>query len=399
MFDTYRAAFRTPGTSAFCTAGFVMRLPSAIYPLALVLLVSAHTGKYAFAGVLSGVFVVANGVGLVVLARVVDRFGQGHALLPATGVHVASAVILGVLAQSDAPLWTLTVPTAVLGFTYLPVGSLVRARWSYVLGIRPELATAYSLESALDEVIFTAGPLIASLCATLVHPLLGVGLGVGLTLAGAVWLREQRATEPPAHGESHVSVSPLRSRGMVLLCLTMAAMGATFASVEVTMVAFAGQHGHRNLSGLLLAAFAGGSAISGFAYGARHWHAPLLDRFRLQAYVFGVMPALFLLAANVPILAVIALVVGLSIAPTLITAFGLVQAQVPTSALTEGLAWLVTGLSVGYGAGSSLVGGIADAHGARWAFLVAVGTALLVAGCGALTHQRLAAGIPNAQMI
>jgi len=394
MLDTYRAAFRTPGTAAFCGAAFVMRLPSAIFPLALVLLVSAQTGRYALAGLLSGVFVVSNGVGLVVLARVVDRFGQGRMLIPASTVCVLGLVALGTLVQVDAPRWTYVLPTIVVGFSYLSVGSLVRTRWSYVLGNRPELATAYSLESALDEVIFTAGPLIASLCATLVHPLLGLGVGAALTAVGAVWLREQRATEPPVDDEAQVGLSPLRTRGMVLLCLTMAAMGATFASAEVTMVAFAGQHGHRNLSGLLLAAFAAGSAISGFAYGARQWHAPLLDRFRLQAYVFGVMPALFLVATNMWALAIIALVVGLSIAPTLINAFGLVQAEVPAVALTEGLAWLVTGLSIGYGAGSSLVGGIADAHGARWAFLVAVGAAVAVAVLGAFTHRRLSARQP-----
>lgn len=394
MLETYRAAFRAPGTRAFCAAAFVMRLPSAIFPLGLVLLVSLQTGKYAFAGALSGVFVVSNGIGLVVLARVVDRVGQGRILIPASTVCVLGLVALGTLVQTDAPEWTYILPTIVVGFSYLSVGSMVRARWSHVLGERPELATAYSLESALDEVIFTVGPLIASLCATLVHPLLGLGVAGVLTFGGAIWLREQRATEPPVHDEAHVSLSPLRTPGMVLLCLSMAAMGATFASAEVTMVAFAGQHHHRNLSGLLLAAFACGSAIAGFAYGARHWRAPLLDRFRLQAYVFGVMPALFLLASNVWTLAVVALVVGLSIAPTLINAFGLTQSLVPASALTEGLAWLVTGLSIGYGAGSSLVGGIADAHGARWAFLVAVGAALLVAGFGAATHRRISVRPP-----
>jgi MFS family permease len=389
MFDTYRAAFTAPGSVAFSAAGLVMRLPAAVYPLALVLLVSAQSGHYSFAGVLAGVYVVANGIGNPVLARFVDRLGQGRMLVPASAVHLAAVVVLGALAQAGAPDWTLVTPAAVAGFTYLPVGSLVRARWSYVLAGRPELSTAYSLESAFDELIFTLGPLIATVCATLVHPLLGLGVGAGLTGIGAVLLRAERDTEPPVHHSTEKHPSPMRSRGMVLLCLAAFGMGAMFSSAEVTMVAFADQHGHKALGGVALAALACGSAISGFSYGARHWAAPVLDRFRMQALVFAVLPALFLAASNVPVLLVCALVVGLTIAPTLITAFGLIERVVPPSALTEGLSWLVTGLSVGWGAGSSVVGGIADAHGARWAFLVPVAAGLFVGALGLLVHRRL----------
>jgi hypothetical protein len=43
------------------------------------------------------------------------------------------------------------------------------------------------------------------------------------------------------------------------------------------------------------------------------------------------------------------------------------------------LTWIGTGLSVGFGAGAALVGGIADAHGAHVAFWVPVGCALVAA--------------------
>ena len=152
MFDTYRAAFRAPGTRAFCAAGFVMRMPIAIYPLGLVLLVSLRTHHYGFAGFLGGLYVVANGVGNPVLGRLVDRFGQSRILLPAAAAHIAGVVAICVLAALEAADWTLLVPTVVSGFCYLPVGSLVRARWSYLLADSPQLGVAYSLESTLDEV-------------------------------------------------------------------------------------------------------------------------------------------------------------------------------------------------------------------------------------------------------
>jgi MFS family permease len=139
----------------------------------------------------------------------------------------------------------------------------------------------------------------------------------------------------------------------------------------------------------VLAALAFGSAIAGFFYGARHWRLDLLDRFRLQALLFGLLPLLFLAAVNVATLAVSTVVVGVGIAPALITAFGLIERIVPGASLTEGLAWLITGLSIGYGGGAALVGRIADAHGARIAFTVTVAAGLLMALLALVLHAQL----------
>ena len=389
MLATYRAAFRAPGSAAFCGAGFVMRLPIAIYPLGLVLIVSAKTGHYGFAGVLTGIYVAANGVGTPTLARMVDRYGQGRVLLPATALHVAALVALGGLLHADAPQWTFVAPVVVAGFAYLSVGSLIRARWSYALAGHPELSTAYSLESTLDEVIFTLGPLIATVLATQFDPLVVLVVAVVLVAVGAIWLRTQHDTEPAPTQSMHPQASALRAPGMVLLTVAAIGMGGVFASAEVTMVAFCGQHGHRATSGIALAALAFGSAVAGFAYGARHRGAPLLDRFRMQAIAFALLPLIFLAAVNVPVLVLCAFVVGLGIAPTLITAFGLIEQIVPAEALTEGLAWLITGLSLGYGAGSSLVGRMADAFGARAAFSVTIGSGLVVGVVALVLHARL----------
>ena len=390
MLATYRAVFRTPGTAAFCAAGFVMRFPMAMYPIGLVLIVSARTGHYGFAGVLSGIYVVANGVGNPALARVSDRLGQGRVLVPATAIHAAATVLLAVCFVARWPEWSLVAPTIVSGFTFLSVDALVRARWSYVLAGRPELGTAYSLESTLDEVIFVLGPLLAVVLATQLDPVLVLYVAVTLISIGAVWLTVLNSSIPPLteFGDAGHR-SALAERGMPLMTVLSVAMGAIFASAEVTMVAFCGQHGERALSGAVLAAFAGGSASAGFVYGSRHWRRPILDRFRLQTVLFGLLPVLFLLAWNVGVLAACAFVVGLGIAPTLITAFGLIEQLVPARSLTEGLAWLVAGISLGYGGGAAVVGAIADAHGARPAFGVTVGAGMLMAALAVLLHARL----------
>jgi MFS family permease len=392
MLKTYRAVFREPGTAAFCAAGFIMRLPIAIYPIGMVLLISTRTGHYGFAGLLSGAYVVANGVGNPVLARLVDRYGQSRVLLPASALHVAGIAAACVLAVLHSPQWTLLAPTMVAGFGLLGVGSLTRARWSFVLAGRPELTTAYSLESTLDEVIFTVGPLIATVVATQVSAVLGLLVGAALVTIGAVWLQPQRATEPAPHpAGSPRHRSAVRYRGMVLMTLAAVGMGAVFASAEVTMIAFCGQHNRTGASGAVVACLAFGSGVAGFLYGARTWRASVRRRFRVQTVVFAVLPWLFLAAVNVPVLAVCAFVVGLGIAPLLITSFGLIAEIVPSRALTEGMAWLTTGLSLGYGAASAAVGRIADVHGARLAFSVTIASGALVGMLGLALYRRIAA--------
>lgn len=400
MLQTYRAVFREPGTAAFCAAGFVMRMPIAIYPIGLVLLLSTRTGHYGFAGLLSGTYVVLNGVGNPVLARLVDRYGQSRLLVPASAVHVAGIAVVCLLAELHSPQWTLLIPAAVAGFGLLAVGSLVRARWSLVLAGRPELSTAYSLESILDEVIFTVGPLIATVIATQVNAVLGLALGAGLVATGALWLRPQRATEPPPHPTgTPPHQSAVRYRGMVLMTVACVFMGAVFSSAEVTMVAFCGQHHHTGASGLVVACLAFGSGVSGFLYGARTWQAGLLRRFVVQSMIFGALPVLFLAAVSIPVLAVCAFVVGMGIAPMLITAFGLVAELVPSMALTEGMAWLTTGLSIGYGLASAAVGKIADEHGARVAFSVTIASGVLVGVLAVALHRRIAHPVLESQPV
>jgi MFS family permease len=380
MPGNYRAAFRTPGSAAFSTACFVMRLPIAMYPIGLILLVSTHTHHYGFAGVLGGAYIVGNAIGNPPAARLVDRYGQARMLAPMTAAHVLAVAALVLLSHGGAPDWTLLLPALVMGVCYLPVGSLVRARWSFVLDGRPELATAYSVESTLDEVIYIVGPLVASVLATQINPLWTMILGAVLVSTGTVLLLRLKATQPPAHpvGEPQ-RPSALREHGLIAIVIISMAMGALFASAEVAIVAFCGQHGEQSLTGVVLAALALGSAVSGIWYGGRAWQRSLLDRYRVHAVLFGLLPWLFLAAVNVGLLAACAFVVGLFVAPTLITLFGLVSEVVAGSALTEGIAWALTGLNIGYGVAAALTGRVSDSWGTRAAFGVTIGSATVLA--------------------
>ena len=269
-----------------------MRMPIAMYPIGIVLIISARDGRYGFAGVLSACYVFGGAVGMPVLAVLVDRFGQRRLLLPASAVHVLGAIALAILVRTRRP--ARAAGRADRGLRRHPaVGHLARAgaldRTCY--DGRPELVTAMSFESVLDELIFVIGPLVATLIATHLVPVLVLYVAAALVVVGAVWLSLLRGSEPPVHPrDADEHAFALRSRGMLLLTVVTVCMGAVFASAEVAAVAFCGQHHHRGASGIALAAIAAGSAAAGLYYGGRDRPDPVPTRFRRQVALFAVLP-------------------------------------------------------------------------------------------------------------
>ena len=95
------------------------------------------------------------------------------------------------------------------------------------------------------------------------------------------------------------------------------------------------------------------------------------------------------LAGNLPFLAVALFVAGLTVAPTMVSTMGLVEAHVPRSALTEGMTWISTGLAVGVALGSSAAGWVVDAAGARAGYAVPGVAGAVAAVVALLGHRRL----------
>ncbi len=79
---------------------------------------------------------------------------------------------------------------------------------------------------------------------------------------------------------------------------------------------------------------------------------------------------------SVQVLAVAVFAAGLTLSPMIISAFGLIEALVPASVLTEGFTWATSGINIGIAIGSLLSGPVIDAHGARSAFIVTASSGL-----------------------
>jgi MFS family permease len=255
------------------------------------------------------------------------------------------------------------------------------------------LHTAFSFESVADELCFVVGPAAVTLLATEVFPAAGVGAAALLCVGGTLWFAAQRRTEPaPARTAGHVARGAkfrgAAAPGLVILAPLYGLLGAMFVSVDLSTVSFAQHFGHKPLAGSILGTYALGSATGGLWYGSRQWRAPVETRFAVTLILTVLGVATFWAQPNLITLTCGIYLCGLTIAPTLIAGFSLLEAQAKPGRRTEAMSWLSSGIGVGLAAGASVVGFILDAHGPRVGYAFA-------AACGAASAAICLLGLPR----
>lgn len=336
--NPYAAILAIPGAKRFSGAGALARLPMSMVGISILLMLQGIHGSYTLGSRVSAVYIVAQAIFSPQLARLVDRHGQSRVMRPMVVVTTVSLVALVVCAVTRAPEVTLYVFAVLVGGTIGSVGSMVRARWSYLLDDKRKLHSAYSFEAAVDELCFVIGPMLATILATSVAPAAGLMVPILAVSIGGAWFLSSRATEPPPSprvaGVHQRSV--LLNAGMIAVIVVFVGMGTIFGSVDVATIAFAEEAGHEPLAGVLLGIFAAGSLVSGLAYGARQWLSPLWLRFVIGMILLAGSVSLFLFVTTLPVLAGVMFLAGFGIAPTLINGNNLVQILVPRHSSQKG---------------------------------------------------------------
>ena len=405
----YAEIFAIPSAWRFSVAGIIGRMPMSMYGLGTVLLISAGTGRYGLAGSVSAAGAIGGAICAPQLGRLVDRLGQHRVLVPVCVTFALAVAGLVAAVTFRAPDWTLFLCGIVGGATMPQTGPMARARWSALLGGSPRLHAAFSVESVADELCFVIGPAAVTLLATQVHPAAGVTCAALCALLGSLWFASQRSTEPPvieappgaavpgagavpragagSPGSRRVRLSlavrrsQLAAPGLVVLVPVYLFLGAMFVSVDLSTVAFASREGHKPLAGLILGAYALGSGIGGLWYGSRTWRAPAWQRLAVTLPLTVAGGCTFWAMPNLLVLTLVIFLCGMTIAPSLIAGYSLLEATARPGRATEAMSWLSTGISVGLACGSTAAGFILDAFGPRWgyAFAAAAGvTAALI---------------------
>jgi MFS family permease len=392
----YAEIFRVPGAWRFSTAGVIGRMPMSMFGLGTVLLISASNGQYGIAGAVSATGSLGFAFSAPRIARFVDTRGQRKVLLPLVALFAISTIGLILAVELRAPTWAYFLPGAVAGSSMPSLGTMVRARWSVLLAGSDSLHAAFSFESVADELCFIIGPAAVTMLATEVNSASGVGVAAVLCLGGTLWFVAQRATEPASKPLVAGTARPAGAAapGLMVLVPIYVFLGAMFVSIDLSTVDFAQHAGHKPLAGLILGTYAFGSATGGLWYGSRRWHSPGEKRFAIALTLTVIGVCSFWAMPNLITLTCVIYLCGLTIAPTLITGFSLLESQAQPDRRTEAMSWLSSGISVGVAGGASVVGFIIDAHGPRFGYLFAATFGVLSATTCWLGRKRLAVPVP-----
>ncbi len=387
----YRALLGRPHARELVVWSLLGRLPLGMTPLALLFLLRGEGYGYGAAGIGVAGYTMAIGIGAPIAGRRVDRVGPARVLGVRGLVYPALMAAVIVLALRDAGLGPIAVAAAVGWLALPPLPATVRVVW-------PRLApgdlrgTAYALEAALQEVFFLGGPLLAAGLAA-IDPVAGVaGAGSACLVGTIATARLPPVRETPASRSGSAGLlGALGSAGVRTVVVFAAAIGLGFGAAELAMPAFAEAHGSRELGGIALACFSGGSLAGGLVAGTRA--SGTARRFVLGSFAIVLGLLSFQLAFSIPSLCVLAFLAGLPIAPTIAVVYTLIDSSARPGTTAEAFAWFGTAISVGIATGTALGGVLVDERGVEWAFGLGAAAALVGALVGVARRATLRSGV------
>ncbi|OIJ64531.1 MFS transporter [Streptomyces mangrovisoli] len=348
----------------------VGRLPNATAAIAIVLFVRAEGGTYGMAGALAAVYGVANAVGQPLLGRLVDLHGQPRVQLPAAVLAALAMTVFAFCGLDPRPVAYAAVAGA--GLFAPPLEGGLRALWPGILRAEEEAVhTAYAMDAVAQEVMFTVGPLLVTLCVSLWSAgaalvLLNV---VGVLGALSVVVSGPSRAWRSAPREAHW-LGALRSRGLLVLLAAFLFVGMALGSITVAAVSYADVHGGDVVYGWLMAALGLGALVGGTVYGVRRWTGAPEGRLRVLVGLLAVCYLPLLLMPGAVAMTFLTAVAGVFLAPAIACAFIIVDRQAPAGTVTEAFSWLVTTFTVGASVGTGLAGPVVEAGGAVWGFAV-----------------------------
>lgn len=380
MLTSYKRLFAVPGGWRFSLAAFILRLPISMLYLAIVLFVVAETESYSLAGAISMVSSVVLAVATPLWSRVADQFGQNRVLYITVPIHVIALGAFVYLVKTDAPTLSWFLAAIIFESFVIGSGQMVRRRWIHAIGDdRKLMDTAYSFEALVDEVIFTSGPVIATLVAAYFFPAASIFTAMGFIIIGAVFFAVQKSTLPPAHpkelGADHSLL--IRDRFIQALFIPMMLCGSSFSATGLVIVGYLDEFGDRDYSGFFIAIWSLSSGIAAFVSGTIHWKMNEARRFVNSTFALFVLTipiflSVILFEGNLWILAITLFINGLAIAPLLTAGLALAERSVSPKRTTEVLAWAISALNLGGALPTALTGYIIDTFGPSVAFSIPV---------------------------
>jgi MFS family permease len=377
----YRSLLALPGVARLLLSSLAGRLPLGMASLSILLLLRAATHSFALAGACVGAFAISEAAMSPVIGTLIDRVGMTAVLVPSAATQAVLLVVLALVAGPSVSRLLLAGLSAAAGASMPPVAACIRMLWPRVTPDRGMRDAAYALDATSQEIVWTAGPLLAGLLAGAISPRAAVLAVAGVSVTGTALFASSPHTRRCAAADAGERAGgALASAALRRLLAADVLLGLSMGAVEVGLPALAIRDGHRTAAGLLLAVWSLGSMIGGLCYGARSWPMPLGRRFGVLLLLTAAVTGPLVFASGLAMSFALAALAGVTGAPVFSCLYSLVGDHAPVGAAGAAFTWNTAALVSGIAGGSAIAGVAVSAIGVSAAFGLAVSFVLIAAG-------------------
>ena len=366
---SYLDLLRTPGVARIIAAQLTARFPGGMLSLAYLLHIEQIMDSYGAAGLVLAATSVGQAIAGPLTSRWMGVWGMRKVII--LTLIVCSASIFSIaLVPMTLPLYMIV--GFIGGLSMPPIQPAVRTIYPKMVTSR-QLTPLFSLDASAQEIIWVAGPVIATFIATQISTSLAIIVAGTFLIGGGIWFVSSPELGRVRIPRSKRSFGKVLGRKPVLLAtITGFLLVGACAAVEAGVVATFGHGGPE--AGIVLAIWALGSLVGGLALG----HVPIgpwaLARRMFLVFVGMAIAMAFL---NFWWLTFALLIAGIGIAPALAVIFAIVSSSVKFSDTAEAYGWVGTGQLIGAAIGSAVAGFLIDGNGAIGGFWAAAAFALL----------------------
>jgi len=366
---SYIDLLRTPGVARIIAAQLTARFPGGMLSLAYLLHIEQIMDSYGAAGLVLAATSVGQAIAGPLTSRWMGVWGM-RKVITLTLVVCAACIFSIALVPMTLPLYMLV--GFIGGLSMPPIQPAVRTIYPKMVTSR-QLTPLFSLDASAQEIIWVAGPVIATFVATQISTSLAIIVAGSFLIVGGIWFIASPEVGRVRIPRSKRSFGTVLGRKPVLLAtITGFLLVGACAAVEAGVVATFGHGGPE--AGIVLAIWALGSLVGGLSLG----HVPI-GPWALARRMFLVFAGMAIAMAFLDFwwLTFALLIAGIGIAPALAVIFAIVSSSVKFSDTAEAYGWVGTGQLIGAAIGSAIAGFLIDANGAIGGFWAAAAFALL----------------------
>ena len=378
----YRELFDVPQVRTVLVASVVGRLPIGIAGLAILLFVQNRSQSFVLAGTASALYVLGLASIAPFLGRFMDRFGPRPILVACGLAYPAALAALAVLVLIGAKAAAVGASAFIAGASLPPVSACIRALYPRLIARVELLQTAYSVDSAVVELVFIAGPALVAACMATGFPEAAIAIAaLSAGIGSAVFARSPPVAQwTPARHDRPKQRGPLGKPGLRVVFATTVLYSIGFGLFEVGVTAHAAAMGSPSAAGIALALASLGSGAGAVVYGSQHWEMPLPKQFLAALIALAAGTLLLVAIDHLVLYCLAAILAGIPMATVIATQSLLISRLATRERLAESFTWATTCLLGGISAGIALGGWMAEGLAAWWLLLAAASSTAVAAG-------------------